>query len=371
MESDRIVIGILTSSRADYGIYRPLLKMLSISGNYELRLIVFGTHLSHDFGLTKREIIIDSFSIYKEMETIVMDDSPKGISDGMALAMSKFGTFWHSNSDFDLVFALGDRFEMFAAVASSVPFSINIAHLHGGEETEGALDNKFRHMITLLSKFHFASTEKHADKVRALIGNSENVFNVGALGLDNVLNLNLYTNEQFFENFKIELNNPILCTIHPETVNYESNVNNAKIFIKIIKHFDKEQVIITLPNNDTSGLKIRNLLINDLGNLDHVHLVESFGTRGYFTCMKHCKFLLGNTSSGIIEAASFGKYVINLGDRQKGRSRSRNVIDCKFDVKEILSAVDIVLNKPTFEGTNVYGNGETANKIVSILGDLF
>jgi GDP/UDP-N,N'-diacetylbacillosamine 2-epimerase (hydrolysing) len=186
-------IAILTSSRADYGIYLPLIKKLKADQFFEVDIIAFGTHLSNFHGQTIQEILNDGFDVKYRIESMLLTDTPDSISTAMGLTTIKFADFWKSHAkDFDLVFCLGDRYEMFAAVVASIPFNIPLAHFHGGETTLGAIDNIFRHSISLASTYHFVATEAYAEKVKQIKGSSENVYEVGALSLENIDSLNLF-----------------------------------------------------------------------------------------------------------------------------------------------------------------------------------
>ncbi|MFY0626321.1 MAG: UDP-N-acetylglucosamine 2-epimerase (hydrolyzing) [Reichenbachiella sp.] len=361
---------VLTSSRADYGIYLPLLKALEAHDKFELNLIVFGTHLSTFHGYTIQNIYHDGFRIAAAIKTVLADDSEETISTSMGLTMMKFASFWNDNQKkVDLIVCLGDRYEMFAAVASSIPFNIPVAHIHGGETTLGAIDDKLRHSISLFSKYHFTSTETYADRVRKLVGGKENIYNVGALSLDNLTSLKLLTLNEFKEKFSIDLDIPtILVTIHPETVALEKNYQFVKSTLAALTRvLESNQVVITMPNADTAGNLVREEIVNFGENRSEVILIENFGTQGYFTCMKHCSFMVGNTSSGIIEAASFGKYVINLGDRQKGRATGENVLHIPFETDQIVKAIQKIKAKPKLSHDNIYHHGNAANKIISEL----
>lgn len=362
-------ISLLTSSRADYGIYRPLLKRLAADPFFELDLIAFGTHLSRFHGYTVDQIRSDGFKVNETVETILTGDSEEAISTAMALTGLKFAGIWTKRkTQTGLIICLGDRYEMFAAVAASVPFNIPVAHIHGGETTLGAIDDKFRHALTILSDYHFTSAEVYAQRVAELKGKKDNIFNVGALSLDNLNEIPLLSREAFFEKYHIDLSLPtILCTFHPETVSVQKNGEYADILVDTFRTLSNYQVVITMPNADTEG----NLIREKFGALSreapHVVIVENFGTQGYFSCMQHCAFLLGNTSSGIVEAPSFGKYVINIGDRQKGRARNANVIDIPVYKEEILKAVNKVSASGNWKGENIYGRQNTAHRILEAL----
>jgi GDP/UDP-N,N'-diacetylbacillosamine 2-epimerase (hydrolysing) len=366
-------IGILTSSRADYGIYLPLLKTLKEDPDFNLKLIVFGTHLSPFHGYTINQILEDGFKVDYKIESMLIGDSPNAISTAMALTSIKFADFWeiHKN-DFDLVFCLGDRYEMFSAVIAGIPFGIRYAHLHGGEKTIGATDNIFRHSITLASKYHFVSCEGHAKRVAELIESDDRIYNVGSLSLDSLKSLPLYSISEFHHVFHIDLSRPtILVTVHPETVNIENNQIYIDELTGALKELTDYQIIITLPNADTNSTIIRNKflqLANDQNN--RVLCIENLGSKGYFSAMKYCSFLVGNSSSGIIEAASFNKWVINLGDRQKGRYHSDNVLNAPFNNKIIISIISKIEPSLFYSGENIYYQEDVSKKICSILKNI-
>jgi GDP/UDP-N,N'-diacetylbacillosamine 2-epimerase (hydrolysing) len=363
-------IAILTSSRADYGIYLPLLKALKDDSYFDVKIISFGTHLSPFHGYTLNQIIKDGFDVPYQIEAMVAGDTPNAISTAMALTSLKFAEFWKNHQyDFDLVFCLGDRYEMFSAVTAGIPFNIQFAHLHGGEKTLGAIDNIFRHAITLVSKVHFVSCKEHGERVAELTGSKDNIYDIGALGLDNLNTLTLLLKEEFLLRFSVDLNQPtILVTLHPETVSPEMNEIFVNELASTLLELQNYQVIITLPNADTNGSHIRRRLLqlpDQSGN--RILCFENLGSQGYFTAMKYCSFLLGNTSSGLIEAASFSKWVINLGNRQEGRKQNKNIINVPFNKRDILLSVMKIEKKSVFTGENIYFKGNAAKNICSIL----
>jgi GDP/UDP-N,N'-diacetylbacillosamine 2-epimerase (hydrolysing) len=362
-------IGVLTSSRADFGIYLPLLKKLKNDSFFELELIVFGTHLSLFHGHTLNDIESAGFKAGYKIETVPAGDSAKEIAASVGFTFAKFGSFWaeHATS-FNLVFCLGDRYEMFAAVLSALPFNIKFAHLHGGEKTLGAIDNVYRHAISHASVLHFTSTEVYANRLKEMLDEKEHVYNAGSLSLDNLSDLALYTAEEFQQKWNIELSSkPVLVTFHPETVKPEKNEAYANELANLISELSHE-VVITMPNADTAGNQVRKIFAEKLSGLPHVKMIENFGTQGYFTLLKHCLFVMGNSSSGIIEAASFGKHVLNIGDRQKGRLQSGNVINTAIDKKAMKEACQTILQKGEFKGENIYhSKGSVAGFIVTQL----
>jgi GDP/UDP-N,N'-diacetylbacillosamine 2-epimerase (hydrolysing) len=363
-------IAVLTSSRADYGIYMPLLKSLKNDPFFGVTIIAFGTHLSPFHGYTLNQILSDGFEVPYQIESMVSGDSCNAVSTTMALTSLKFSDFWkqHQN-DFDLVFCCGDRYEMFAAVVAGIPFGIKYAHLHGGEKTVGAIDHIFRHSITLASKYHFVSCEAHASRVSQLIESEKNIFNVGALSLDNITTLPLLSKEEFYDRFAVDLNKPtILVTVHPETISPVVNATHAEELAKTLLELKNYQVLISLPNADTDGSVIRGRFLQlPAESENRISCHENLGSQAYFTAMKYCAFLLGNTSSGIIEAASFQKWVINLGDRQKGRQQSGNTINIPFKQELFHQAIKKIEQSPDYTGTNIYYKENVAVRICSIL----
>jgi GDP/UDP-N,N'-diacetylbacillosamine 2-epimerase (hydrolysing) len=365
-----IRVGVLTSSRADYGIYLPLLKAIEQDSSFELRLIVFGTHLSKFHGYTLKQINQDGFLPYATLESLLIGDTPNAISSSYALTNMKFADFWnHHQNEFDIVFALGDRFEMAAAIAAAVPYGMRIAHLHGGETTLGAIDNIYRHSISLASTFHFVATDVFVNRIQNILDiPSKHVYNIGSLSLENLENLPLLTQEEFTEKWNIDLNEDcILVTVHPETVAFDQNERYCAEISTALRILAKDyQIIITMPNADTSGIIYRNSFEALGKEFDTVKIIENFGTQSYFTCMKYAQLLIGNTSSGIVEAASFGKYVLNVGDRQKGRLAGDNVIHIPFQSEEIIEQVKHFCGK-VFEGSNPYYQAKPSARIIEIL----
>ncbi len=362
----KLNIGILTSSRADYGIYLPLLRKLKIDGLHSVQLIAFGTHLSKKHGFTIDEILRDGFIVAHKIETTPEEDSAEAITKSMGETMEKFSLLWskHAN-DFDVIFCLGDRYEMFAAVASTAPYNLKLAHLHGGETTLGAIDNAFRHSITQFSSIHFTSTEQYAERVRSMIDDKLHVYPVGALGLDHFNQQKMMTHAEIQAKFNIEVDEKtILCTFHPETISPEKNEGYAKEIIETFHQIKSHRVVITLPNADTSGNTIRSLFNEAFGHSEKVSLVENLGTAGYLSAMNACAMMFGNSSSGIIEAASLGKYVIDIGDRQKGRAHGDNVIHCEIEKQKMLAAIESIASRPQLSHNNIYYMGGATEKII-------
>jgi GDP/UDP-N,N'-diacetylbacillosamine 2-epimerase (hydrolysing) len=364
-------IGILTSSRADFGIYLPLINELEKDNYFKLSLIVFGTHLSKQHGYTLHEIIENGIDPRFVFEPVFFGDSPAEIAKTITATFNQFDSFWADNyNNFDLILCLGDRYEMFAAVTSGIPFGIKFGHIHGGETTLGSIDNIYRHAITLTSFIHFTAAEEFSNRVSSLIASRENIFTVGSLSLDGI-NQEVYLNESdFFEKWNVNLKTPsILVTVHPETVAFQEVERHSQEILNAINELSNDfQIIITMPNADTNGMIIRNKINQYQKNKKNIFVFESLGKKSYFTAMKYCSFMIGNTSSGIIEAASFNKFVINLGDRQKGRLASDNVLHSSFNSDEILFKVNYIRNNNfIYTGKNKYFQLNVTSSIIKIL----
>ena len=361
-------IGVLTSSRSDYGIYLPLLRELKEDPFFDLEIIVFGTHLIKKFGYTYKDIVKDKFDNIKKIKSLIDDDSESGIVLSYSKTIKEFSNFW-ANNLYDLVFCLGDRFEMSAAVQSGIPFRIKFAHIHGGETTLGAIDNIYRHQITLASIIHFTSTEESLNKVNLLIGNPKFTFNVGSLSLNDIKKFKPAKKSDFLKSFHIEDKPFVLATFHPETVSLKNNLSYANIMRTAIAEISKSvQVVVTMPNADTLGSLYRKELNKlKLNNSENIVLVENFGKVNYFNAMYYSSVLIGNSSSGIIEAASFNKYFVNVGERQRGRSQSQNVKNVPFDSSKIIKETLKFKNNKKYFGENIYFREEPSKSIIKIL----
>ena len=365
-----IKVGVLSSSRADYGIYLPLLKALQNDVNFSLELIVFGTHLSKFHGYTASQIEADGFHIAVKIESLLIGDTPNAIASSYALTSQKFADYWGEHAKkLDVVFALGDRFEMAAAVLAGLPFGVQFAHLHGGEMTLGAIDNTYRHSISLASTHHFVSAQAFAERLKLLLDdNHATIHCVGSLSLENLEQLELLSLSGFQDKWGIDLSiDTLLVTVHPETVAFEKNEEYCSEFTQAIEVLAETfQVVITMPNADTSGLIFREAISELAFKKTSIKIIENFGTQSYFTCMKYSKLLIGNTSSGIVEAASFQKYVLNVGDRQKGRLCSENIIHLPFNNECIIASTHEYAKK-MYEGVNIYYQKNPSLKILNVL----
>lgn len=367
-------IGILTSSRADFGIYIPLLNALKSNPHFQLKLIVFGTHLSPEHGFTINEIEALGYQADFKIYTPQKKNDSFGIADHYADYTKQFAQFWHENiAQFDLVFALGDRYEMAAAVMASVPYGIKIAHIHAGETTLGAIDNVYRHCITLASSICFTSTAIYKNRVEQLVDPSVSVYNVGSLSLEGLNLENLPSKEELSIKFNLDFSKPLIMMVfHPETVQPEKNNKYIEEILAAVEQLTEYSFGINLPNADTNSDDIRKAILEfkeKHKNNQSIAVVEHFGKNNYFGCLKHADLLIGNSSSGIIEAASFGKYVLNFGDRQKGRVKSNNTIDLQIDKDLIVKEIrNIAKTGFRYNGTNIYNpEGKPSELIIKSL----
>jgi GDP/UDP-N,N'-diacetylbacillosamine 2-epimerase (hydrolysing) len=365
-------IGVLTSSRADFGIYLPLLNKIKKDSFFKLEIIAFGTHLSKSHGFTLTEIERYNFSKIHCISSLISNDDKQSIATSYALTSLKFSDFWQLNK-FDLVLCLGDRFEMSAAVQAGIPFNVKYAHFHGGETTLGAIDNTYRHQISLASVLHFTASKVFSERLIELIGTNKNIYTVGSLSLYEIEKFQPINKTKFYEEFNIPNQDFALVTFHPETVNVEMNQYYAdEMREALLQIASKMFLVVTMPNADTMGSIFR-VEIDKLKNKlsTQVRIIENFGKQNYFSAMNYAKILIGNTSSGIIEAASFGKYVVNVGDRQKGRLQNNNIINAPFKKYEIIVALEKALENGAYNGINNYFNPNSADLIVDHIKEFY
>lgn len=361
-------IGILTSSRADFGIYTPLIRALLQNSSVTVELIAFGTHLSPYHGYTLSEFEHWNQVIIRKVFGMPLEDHPGAVASAYGTLVSNFAQFWGEHS-FDRVLCLGDRFEMCAAVQAGIPLEVKFAHLHGGETTLGAIDNIYRHQITLASHMHFTATEAYRQRVKDILGSDENVYWTGAISIENIHEEPVPSWPETKEKFGISANDFALVTFHPETVEPTRNEQYAQIATDALADLSEEiPIVITLPNADSYGAIYRRMFTELASSTTNdIILIESFGRSHYFSALTQAKFVLGNSSSAIIEAASFNKRVVNVGDRQKGRIKSENVIDVPFDHQLILSTCHTLMNASHYQGSNLYFKQGGITEIVKYL----
>lgn len=367
-------IGIMTGTRAEYGLLKSLMQEINKDNDLELYLIVSGMHLSPEFGMTYKEIEEDGFEINAKVEMLLSSDSPAGISKSIGLGVIGFADEFQ-RADLDMLILLGDRYEALSAAISAMVMRIPIAHLHGGELTEGAIDEGIRHSITKMSYLHFTSTEQYRNRVIQLGENPERVFYVGALGVENIKKINLMTKEELEKSIHFEIDeNTVVVTYHPVTLENNTVEEQFLNLLKVLDRNPKIRMIFTKANADTNG-RIVNELIDKYAaqNSERACAFMSLGQKRYLSALKYCRIVIGNSSSGIIEAPSFGKPIINIGDRQKGRICADSVINCGYTQQEIQQAMETALTEE-FENKarncrNPYEKENIAANIISVIKD--
>ena len=362
-------ICVITGSRAEYGLLYWLMKEIEACDDLELQLIVTGMHLSPEFGLTFQEIEKE-FNINKKIEILLSSDTPISISKSMGLAQISFAECFEDIKP-NLIVVLGDRYEIFSAVCVAMIQRIPVAHIHGG-----AFDELIRHSITKMSHLHFTSTEEYRRRVIQLGERPEYVYNVGAIGGDNITKLQLLSKNEFEKSINLTLNNRnLLITFHPTTL---ENDTAEEQFLSLLKVLDEQKdtcFIFTKANSDTGGRIINKLIDNYVK--EHSDKSISFTSMGqirYLSAMKFVDACIGNSSSGIIETPFFKLGTINIGDRQKGRIKSDNIIDCKANYTSIKMAFKYIYSKKfqsqLCKTRNVYGGGTTSKQIVTTLKNI-
>ena len=367
-------IGIMTGTRAEYGLLKSLMQEINKDNDLELYLIVSGMHLSPEFGMTYQEIEEDGFEINAKVEMLLSSDSPAGISKSIGLGVIGFADEFQ-RADLDMLILLGDRYEALSAAICAMVMRIPIAHLHGGEVTEGAIDEGIRHSITKMSYLHFTSTEQYRNRVIQLGENPERVFYVGALGVENIKKINLMTKEELERSIHFEIDeNTVVVTYHPVTLENNTVEEQFLNLLEVLDRNPKIRMIFTKANADTNG-RIVNELIDKYAaqNSERACAFMSLGQKRYLSALKYCRIVIGNSSSGIIEAPSFGKPIINIGDRQKGRICADSVINCGYTQQEIQQAMETALTEE-FENKarncrNPYEKENTAANIISVIKD--
>jgi GDP/UDP-N,N'-diacetylbacillosamine 2-epimerase (hydrolysing) len=360
-------ICVVTGTRAEYGLLYWLIKEIVEDSDLELQLIVTGMHLSPEFGVTYK-IIEKEFKIDKKVEMLLSSNSAIGISKSMGLAQISFAEAYDELTP-DLLLVLGDRYEIFSAVSAAMIANIPIAHLHGGETTEGAFDEAIRHSITKMSHLHFTATDEYKKRVIQLGENPNRVFNVGGLGIDNIKKLKLLPKDEFEKSINFELNKKnILITFHPVTLENSTASEQFQTLLDVVDELEETAIIFTKANSDTDG-RIINFMIDEYvkKHSDKSCCFTSLGQLRYLSALRYMDTVVGNSSSGLTEAPSFKIGTINIGDRQKGRIMAKSVINCDNDFESIQKAFFTLYSKKfrkkLIDVQNPYGNGGASKRI--------
>ena len=365
-------ICVVTGSRAEYGLLQGLIKEIQDAQDLELQLVVAGMHLSPEFGLTYREIEKDGFEIDRKVDMGLTSDTSVGIANSIGLGTIGFGEAFHALKP-DLLVLLGDRFELLAAASAALVALIPIAHIHGGELTEGAYDDAIRHSITKMAHLHFTASEVYSSRVIQLGEQPKKVFCVGALGIDNIVRLPLLKKDEVEKYIGLSLKGKsLLVTWHPETLNPKSTYEEFQNLLDVLQNYESINIVFTKSNADNDGSRI-NQMIDEfvLKYPENAVVHTSLGQLRYLSTLKYVSGVVGNSSSGIIEAPSLQKGTVNIGNRQLGRLRAASVIDCRPDVQSIKNALDTLFSSQ-FQSSlpkvsSPYGGSDVARKIACIL----
>ena len=365
-------ISVVTGTRAEYGLLKPLIKSLDDDSDIDLQLMATAMHLSPEYGMTVNEIINDGFPIVKKIECLDDSDSAVGISKSISVALSSFAITFEELKP-ELIIILGDRTEMLAvAIAASIA-NIPIAHIHGGETTEGAYDEVIRHAITKMSYWHFTSTENYQNRVIQLGEDPSRVFNVGAIGLDSIKTSPLLSKEEFEKSIDFNIGEQCaLITYHPVTLEESTAENQFKSILNSLDSIQSLRMIFTHANSDRDG-KVINQMIKEYVSQNNEKAVEfkSLGQLRYLSALQYIDVVIGNSSSGVIEAPYFNIPTINIGDRQKGRVAPESVLNCMPKEKDILSSLKKALSSGFQEAIQsqdqLYGTGNATLKIMNML----
>ena len=364
-------IGVITSSRSDFSIYLPVLRHIEKDSALDLQLLVTGMHLESRFGNTIEAVEDAGFTIKVRLPTLSGSDDPAGIAHSISNGIARFADLYSTWRP-DILVALGDRYEMYAAVVASLPFGIPVAHIHGGETTQGAIDEPIRHSITKMSHIHFVTTETYRRRVIQLGEDPSSVHHVGAPALDNLDGFTALSLVELNDAYGTPLDREFaLVTFHPVTLEHERTHDHVRAMLDAIVRSGL-YAVFTLPNADTHGRMVIDAITGFVSeHPDSACVVENFGLDGYFSAMSHAKVMIGNSSSGIIEAASFALPVVNIGIRQQGRVRGENVIDVPPSTKDITGAIKRATSPEFVEKCNAtknpYKKGNAAEQIVAIL----
>ena len=364
-------ICVVTGTRAEYGLLYWLMKEIDADPELGLQIIATGMHLSSEFGNTYQQIESDGFVIDKKIDIELSSDSEVGISKSMGLGMIGFANAFNDLKP-DLCVVLGDRFEIFSAVSAAMIAKIPIAHLHGGEATEGAFDESIRHSITKMSHLHFTATEDYKNRVIQMGEQPNKVFNVGGLGIDNINKLKLLSKADFENTIDFTFGKKnILVTFHPVTLeNFTAKVQFQELLNSINK-LENTKIIFTKANSDTNGRIINSMIDDYVAINDNSIAFTSMGALNYLSALQFVDVVVGNSSSGLLEAPSFKIATIDIGDRQKGRIKADSVISCSPTQESILSAFDKSYSEDfqnIVDNTkNPYGNGGASKIVVDII----
>lgn len=367
-------ICVFSGTRAEYGLLNPLMRAIREDDSLNLGIMVSGAHLSPEFGLTYQYIESDGFHIDEKIEMLVSSDTSSGICKSMGLGLIQFSDAIKRLNP-DIIVLLGDRYEAFSVAVAALVNNIPIAHIHGGESSYGSIDESFRHAITKMSNLHFTCAEQYHDRVVQLGEHPDRVFDVGSLGVENIQTISLLPKEKFYKQMGFDIKDSFfLVTYHPVTLELSKTAEHFEDILKALSmsEFEKNKIIFTKANADSAGRRI-NKRIDEFvcENKTRAISFDSMGQLRYLSAMQYCSLVIGNSSSGILEAPSFKVPVINVGNRQKGRLKSDNIIDCKPMKNQIIQAMQRGLSNSFIDSLgnmkSPFEKASTANQIKNII----
>ncbi|MDM5351415.1 UDP-N-acetylglucosamine 2-epimerase [Lysinibacillus sphaericus] len=359
-------ICIITGTRAEYGLLSNLAKKLREDQDFDLQMVATGMHLSPEFGSTYKEMENDGFFINEKVEILLSADSPTSIVKSMGLATISFADAFNRLEP-DLLIILGDRFEMLAVAQTALIMRIPIAHIHGGECTFGAYDDAIRHSITKMATWHFTSTESHRKRVIQLGESPERVYNVGALGIENIVNLTLLTRQELFQTLQLDEERPMfLITYHPET---NGHIHGVYELLKALENYPDINLVFTKSNADNGGRFINKAIQQFTLKHNNAKIFDSLGQLKYLSAVKYADVVIGNSSSGLIEVPYLETPTVNCGNRQEGREHPNSVVNTNMDAESILISIEKA-RKFSDKYEHIFGDGIVSEKIISVLRSL-
>ena len=364
-------ICVVTGSRADYGLLRWVMQGVKDDPGLTLQIVATGMHLSSTFGFTYKEIEDDGFQIDVTLDILGDLDTPVGIAESMGQGLIGFAKAFNDLQP-DIIVVLGDRFEIFSAVAAALVARIPVAHLHGGETTVGAFDEALRHSITKMSQLHFVAAEEYRNRVIQLGETPNNVFLVGGLGIDSIRKLKLLDKKELEDSLKLRFRDKsLIVTYHPVTLEVDTAEHQMKELLNVLSDLRDTTLIFTMPNADTGGRSLIKMIEAFVNHNSNAQSFTSLGQLRYLSCIANVDGVVGNSSSGLMEVPSFKKGTINIGDRQLGRLQAKSVINCQPKEKNIRDAIRRLYSDDfktiLRETTNPYGEGGASARVVKVL----
>ena len=361
-------INVITTSRADYGLIRWCIDIINNDPDLELQLVVTGSHLSNEYGYTYKDIVTDGYDITQKVDFLLSSDSSASIVKSIGLCSISFSDIFE-NLKPDIVLILGDRYELIPISIACQIFNIPIAHISGGDTTEGAIDDNIRDAVSVLSTLHFPGTEESGNRLKHLLKNNNNIYVVGETGIDNYKYLTLKSRKELSRKYNLDISKEwVIATYHPETkIPIEKNLERVENIFNILNTHPDFEVIITFSNADYGGNQINSLWQRITKKSQQFQIIPSLGQLDYLSVLKEVKFVIGNSSSGIVETPFLGVPCINIGNRQKGRHLCKNILSSDGSILSLCECIDIINKNNSFVKDDYYGDGTSSMKIVNII----